>query len=1000
MIKPSKFSQIDFVKVIILCAYSLITSFWFSKNQIWSLCQGLPECGYPLSILFLTFIKSFTVSILCYTIWNKIVNFCVKEEISPRLALIIFSPIILLLFDIKILLTFELILLLSIILIISKNKIRLNYDYLIDAIYLLFLIWILLIFCEPFSPLYYQYSTSDLRGDLYRLPFFSEFFKTIIWAKHFSFSGMDYSNWAAVTHSPIPSPSLLFQFLILLLDLPSLDVISFYRILLSLIFALCVIGSFSFYLLTYYGLKFNRGLAFLAGASFIFGNYRFLLASSKQNEGDGYIFLASCTLLPLALFLFTLALRKKSHIYSALSGIILALPPFILSTHPEAIIFSTATYFTVTFFSALLHDDATLKIPKKLALCASSFLAFLALFAFYLLPILLDILDGNMSIYGHKNSHLYAYQIYFVKDYLPFLFIGITGVLCQLIFKRKLNGFIFGSITIVAILGAIISSQPGDLIYRITAHFVSLHIQAYFRSLMFMTPLAIMIGLYGVNLLLEWVLNLLSDWRLLSSESRLLKFFAKFAVNVVIALLFFQAHLFPMHPLYTVDKSYNCPYYITLQSNLANYLGLSGDRANLPFIKNRLEKFESDLAKNKNIQLQSYAGQYQQVLEKHLITTAKNLPENQVIGFSNDSYKIIDDFYLNKNLNCVNPLLAHSSPQDDIKWEKSLWYNLDGIYYGLNKNFERIVQAKIYDDRYYQDYPPVFGIGNGYLMHNNTLASDSRFVISYPTIHSLYLTPNHYQNIEKEFRQYFYDEKNSSSRNFDIGINQKNMKFFNIAGIDIITTAKSYKNGPDLLPIKFSHHKIFGYEKDFALFRNRNSYGSTYIAGSAELVEKDLVKNSEKKIKDYFHEALSFDDYVKTIKKLQEPIEKITKKHDIVVEDQKLFELYKNNKRSEADVAEIRNIAGNKIFIKANCAEEKCLLGFNMAAFPYWKAFVNEDRTEIYRINLAFMGVEIPKGENGILFICENYLTNDLLFLVIVAFLIGLVNYRVRVSRS
>lgn len=954
---------------------------------MWFLCQDDPSCSYPSSIFLVTLAKSFFTAALFCMVWQKIINFFIAEKISPYFFTIIFSPIILLFFGFKILVVLQAMVALSMLLIAFSNRIKINYNYLSDAIFFLLIFCALGIFCEIFSPFYERDQILTAKDQFYYLPQLSvvgSLIKGFIWVKYFSFSHIDYSQWAGIMNTFQASP--LLQITTLVLDLPSVDINSFYKVLYSIIFVLCLIGSFGFYLLLYRGLGLNRGLALFGGIAYIICNPAFFINISL----DGHFFISSYCLLPLALFFLIISLKKNSDFYALLAGVTLFSQFIFLAPHPEGTIYTAATYAVIGFFYAAFQKDLALNFKRRFVLFSLSILSFGLFSLIYFAPLLNDILRGVTHIYGHAPRFSPLPDFDEMEPYAEFAQIGIYITFYRLIIKKKFDSFIWGTIFLSIFLILILLTGQNGFISKI----IPLNVISYHRIYVILVAMSLVIGLYGINSVIKFIaddipifyhsfrekFNLKIIFSAENLRQKISQFFEKnkfakssaiLALNILIALTCFGLSFFPFEKL----SSYkDCPYYITLESNLANYQGMRYDQANIGFIKNRIIGFESDLNKRNIEQVNKYSTPYRELLRNFSVISADQLSDDQVVKFSENFYKIIDGFYLDKKFNCVSEKIHPPVYRDS----KTLKYNLDGIYFNSTNAYERIMSSGLSDIAQ--------GTGHGLLMHNNTSTLDSRFMMGYPTLHALYSIP-----------KYYYTKRGSYNGIYawhGIDLNWKNLKLLNISGIDIITIWKGfpYYDYFGLTALDFDQNKIFDYNKKLLLLRNENSYHQTYIANSANFVAEKSVKNVEKKIVNYFHKKIGNAEYVKAVRVLEPELQKLKNRFDVIVEKEDLYEKYRNNKRDQQEEAKVQNIAGDRLFIKANCAKEQCLLGLNLAKFPDWKAYVNGKRKEIYRVNLAFMGVEIPKGESSILFIYENYFI-DLIFILGIILFMCLLHY-------
>lgn len=102
--------------------------------------------------------------------------------------------------------------------------------------------------------------------------------------------------------------------------------------------------------------------------------------------------------------------------------------------------------------------------------------------------------------------------------------------------------------------------------------------------------------------------------------------------------------------------------------------------------------------------------------------------------------------------------------------------------------------------------------------------------------------------------------------------------------------------------------------------------------------------------------------YVTTLKEFENNLKNLNK-GEVIIEDEDIFlkmnakKKYFNNHISYDDYATVK-----KIFLKNN---EDTFLVINENYYPNWQAYLNNKKIKIYKTNLNFMGIFVPKGINN-----------------------------------
>ncbi len=212
-------------------------------------------------------------------------------------------------------------------------------------------------------------------------------------AEQFSFSFMDHAYWAGIARYPTDMFSVVIPVLAFAFGLSAVDVESFHRLMLIVNFNLLVAGSFTFYLFLFVGLRLSFAASLFGGLAIVFTNQTMIRQMAFDYPINTSLFLC----IPLALLFIRLAFRENRLAWAAMSGLILALPFYILAPHPEVTmkgIFFFGFYLAYMVFFNREQADAMIRIRLG-AICL---LAALSGATYYLIPVFAPIMIGELEI--------------------------------------------------------------------------------------------------------------------------------------------------------------------------------------------------------------------------------------------------------------------------------------------------------------------------------------------------------------------------------------------------------------------------------------------------------------------------------------------------------------------------------------------------------------------------------------------------------------------------
>ena len=185
----------------------------------------------------------------------------------------------------------------------------------------------------------------------------------------------------------------------------------------------------------------------------------------------------------------------------------------------------------------------------------------------------------------------------------------------------------------------------------------------------------------------------------------------------------------------------------------------------------------------------------------------------------------------------------------------------------------------------------------------------------------------------KEFINYMFDSK----REDFLEINDVNSTLLNLMGVKYIITDSQEMQENYKLVMENSEKNIF-------LFANSTVFKRAYIAKKYTVIKNDLIiLESIKNKKLDLSEEVILEEYPPV--NFSNPL----------------------NKEDHAAQTTITTYKSNLVRIKTN-SEKEGFLVLSDNYFPGWKAFIDGERTKIYRANYTFRAVHIPGGSHEVTF--------------------------------
>jgi hypothetical protein len=161
-------------------------------------------------------------------------------------------------------------------------------------------------------------------------------------------------------------------------------------------------------------------------------------------------------------------------------------------------------------------------------------------------------------------------------------------------------------------------------------------------------------------------------------------------------------------------------------------------------------------------------------------------------------------------------------------------------------------------------------------------------------------------------------------------------RFFDVAGVRYMTTSYEVNNKD----YKLLRSEKLG-DKEAYLYEYKNYPGRFFVYGRATFVGDDKIAI-----------AKLTDDKIDLRKEL------------IIVDNNKGNQSVDTNAKGTVTLVSYRP---NKVILESN-ADNNAFLYLSDTYYPGWRAYVDGKETKIYRANLAFRAVEVPKGKHTVVF--------------------------------
>jgi len=940
----------------LICA---VFGWWFAVQQVALLDT---EAHYPpLRLMLGTATRVAVVAFIIYIYCNAYVSSRARMPLAQWLTLLALLPLLAVFFGVGITwaLRSSLLMLIGVSLIAFLTR-RLDTPHRVsDRHWIAFgiILAIHLMFNRYFNPFNIEYNPFGWpEGYNFENMGSSRMFQSYIWIKQFSLSSFNYAYWLIAPLVTISYESFFLQVMALLTDSPSMDITVFHHLLETLTFFLFLGGAFGFYLLMHVGLRVRWGLSTSGGMLYIFLDPFFGILSLHDRMNE----VAVQTAMPYAVLALLCALRDKKLFLAMLSGAALASTLILTTPHPEMII-QMMLWFGMLALAMFFSAPKTTSWKDRIMLLAGCGLSFAVLSAFFMGPVMLLQLSGELFLSGHNEhgnrSLLHLIELDIPPFGLPYLFATLQS---YHFLYGKLKGRKLVLPTIMAAMALLLLPLHSPLLLGANAmlHLEGPNMGIYARRgyfIIFLTLILVLQALDKSELYNSLVDSAILPVTRLMNHSR---------TSRMLIVFWTAMCCIPLQPRMGIPPNpQHCSYYLMLSSLLANYPLLKGDAANTLEIRNRLSTFERDV---KSHNATGYDKQYQEALKKFSVATSRDIKgASSLYAFALTAAPIVDRFYFDGAYSCVHPVARHNLGIDG----RFIRANIASLYSGLPTPFLRI--GDFTDNGTTHTLINAtgllsFGVGPGLFIHNSTMDFDPRFGVGFPMLHGLYLCPGFDFVPLGGYNQNYCGFRPSPTSWF----NPLYRKILNISGMDVFLTSRKWA-GQFAKADGFEEFTYNGNTPQmpdgnaFMLMRNVQSYGLAYMANHIHYVPESTVAPMAQTIWRYLTKHADKPAFIKSRTWLYQQLGDLKDTHDIVLD----FPVAGSDTQAGQSEVAIRNILGEATVMRADCKSETCVLVYNLAALSGWHAYTDGRPLEIHHANFAFMGVELSRGVHEVWFI-------------------------------
>ena len=402
--------QLVLFSSLLILASSIAFGLWFKIKQLSIVSVEIVKF-YPISSYFNSILKTLAIFII---IWLLLVllNYKFREGDADNklpmdlfLSSLPFGVFFLAWFDVVISIQFLLFALLCGTHLIN-SILRGSISKFIRVPFFILILYIIIFFVvlQGYSPLYHDtFWDTWGRGD-----WFVNMEHQWENAKAYDFLGnFTQSGFLGGHTQGLLTISELSALIILILDIPIIDLFGKYTSLKFFFFGLYIFGSFGSYLFFRHGLKLSNFVSSFGGLGFFYGNSAYLTLMG----GEFPLYMTQFVFFPWVLLFIKSAHSTGNPLISCFSGLFASLPEYVMGAHPESdfIYFIFCNIYNLYLCFCRYFSDGNLKISIKILF---GWLLIFPIFhgiglAYRVIPMFTAIIEKEYAVFDSGKSGLY-----------------------------------------------------------------------------------------------------------------------------------------------------------------------------------------------------------------------------------------------------------------------------------------------------------------------------------------------------------------------------------------------------------------------------------------------------------------------------------------------------------------------------------------------------------------------------------------------------------------
>ena len=826
------------------------------------------------------------------------------------------------------------------------------------------------VFLVSVSPLYLYHAAS--RSYEAYLSSSSFAIRNYVAARDFSFSPFSHAYWGMLQDPPGGLTSLVVALFSLLEVLPFWEVSSFYQLVSLIFFANYVFsGYFLFLLLRELDVRWPIALA-TALALFI-GN-QFYANMVSQDMGWAGCYLVSLT---ASLWLLAVALRRDSFAVGAWSGLALASQFYIVAPHPEMTIYSVLIYIIVAL-PCLLIAPASTRL-RGFLICVVSGLVFTLFSLAYLVPVVSHVFMGNTVVHGEDTivPRTFVFKIPGMTFYIVAL---VASAALELLRWRKFGAPRPVLVGCLMIAGSILSlSIPG---MPTAMHDVmeivgwTVHLQPFDRMLNYMGFATLIVMALGLDAAIKLIPPSQIERFVVDLEKKVRPFAGRSKLNLgelgaIILLVVIGPLAVGSKPSVAIIDGSLWGIRESIEAVLTNSMTKADQRRSVPFLRERLLEFEARSTSWNLQHLPEVRKEYNAAIAKYGVATVRDLPSERVREFSYSVAPRIDEAYAS------------------VEWLDGIPDNVDRHFSGLDHPYVRVMAALGGNDfeRQKREQSILGAMRNVVGAHNNSQMMDTRAYVAYPSLQALYFYPRSFLPSYREVIQqgdYFINgERPPWHYETEDVLNREFRKLLGIAGVGAyaMLPEKAVSEALQRPSENLEDLSRRGDNPVLKLVRDRAAYDTAYLARVVALVESKDIDRLAAESKNFFGQRIGLDKFREVLDPAAESLLAMPRRHDAVLEKPRDRPLpvvvtgatsTTEGPEARGGKVEIVNAIGPRIGLQVHCPDPHCVVVYNLAALPGWRAYVDKASQPILRANYGFIAVIVTRGDHFVSLVYET----------------------------